>query len=814
MNSQNKQKNLTNHPRYQQKQNKKVAVPQATPQVELNSKKDWSKKWDWLFACLVFVFSFCLYVNSYHNNWVLDDYGAYKLNLYVTRGADGYKDIMTKTYRHGSGFYTDNLYRPLSQIMFATEWQLFHDAQRDKEDKDSLYMAHYSHLVNVIFYALSCVLLYVLMRKLFNRQNLIIPLLITLFYAAQTMHTETVANIKGRDDIMSLFFILASMIFMLNYVDAKKMAGKIGNWIGIFISFLLAFFSKESAITMLVAMPLMMYFFRNPKIKDFVSVFVALLIPAGIYLGVRFAILKNYPTAADGFTVSVMDHYYYDLWKKDIASYWATAIMLMGKYLVLAIFPYQQVCDYSYSQLPVCNLWDWSGAYLSANLLFVLSALVHIGLLFYAVMGIKKKNPVAYGILFYLCVMSIFCNIIMRIGSSFADRFLFLPTLGTAIAMVCFLFRILKIDTSVNPENEENRFSLRHGKTAIVLACCAIFIGFCSFKTVKRSAEWIDQFTLFGADVKKSDNSAHMRLYWGLALRDKGLACKDRNDGEKDWNKIQENNKEMCDWLWQAAEHFKRGVEIYPGSADCNEQLGIVYENLYPFYPDKAYRDTAEKYYLRALAIVPSKAATNSNIAKIYFDRGEIQKAKSYYLEAVKWDALFADAYFNLGSCYGMLQMYDSSFYYYNKCLEYQPDRADCFVYMGLNYANTKNFEKAIEMYEQGISRNRYLHSAYILEAKTNMLLDRWGEARNVLARALDANPFNGEAYFVLGIVDNHEKQIDKALADYLKCIELQPEFAEAYIEVGRIYMERKQPDKAKPYWDEAFRLKPSLFKR
>ena len=73
---------------------------------------------------------------------------------------------------------------------------------------------------------------------------------------------------------MSLFFILASMIFMLNYVDAKKMAGKIGNWIGIFISFLLAFFSKESAITMLVAMPLMMYFFRNPKIKDFVSVFV------------------------------------------------------------------------------------------------------------------------------------------------------------------------------------------------------------------------------------------------------------------------------------------------------------------------------------------------------------------------------------------------------------------------------------------------------------------------------------------------------------------------------------------------------------
>jgi len=57
----------------------------------------------WLYLG-IFIFSFFLYVNTYHHKWVLDDFGAYKLNLYVTQGFDGFNDIMTKTYRHGSGF--------------------------------------------------------------------------------------------------------------------------------------------------------------------------------------------------------------------------------------------------------------------------------------------------------------------------------------------------------------------------------------------------------------------------------------------------------------------------------------------------------------------------------------------------------------------------------------------------------------------------------------------------------------------------------------------------------------------------------------
>ena len=799
-----------NFPQRKQRVGKQVknAAPAQPAVIETPKQKSWV---DWAVCLGIFIFTVLIYSNTFNHEWVLDDYGAYKLNRYVTHETESlteaYENILTKTYRHGSGFYTDNLYRPFSQLMFATEWEICYDKEKTKADPQNQYISHFSHIVSVLCYALSCVLLYILMRKLFKGQSPILPMLITLLFAAHPMHTETVANTKSRDDIICMLFLFSSMIAMINYIDTKSFLAKFIHLIMTMFFFLLAFFSKESAITMLAAMPLMLYFFRKPNMKQFIAVLIVLLIPAGIYLYVRHNIMLNYPTSKE-FTVSIMDHYYYDLWDKDILSYWATAILLLGKYMILMFVPYQQVCDYSYSQLPIVNLFKWNSETMGTNMLFVLSFLFHIGILVYAIMGIKKKDPIAFGILYYICTMSIFSNIVMRIGSSFADRFLYIPLLGYCIAFACILVKLFKV-----PTKDPSTFPLK--TKPVFTALSLIIVILFSVKTVGRAAEWRTQFDLFGADVKKSDNSAHMRLYWGLALRDKGLDLKTANEDEKDWNKIQENNVKMEEWTWKAVEQFKKGVEIYPESADCNEQLGIAFENLAPLHPEKGYRDSAERYYKRALEIVPSKAATNSNLAKIYFDRGDIQLAKYYYMESIKYDAIFADGYFNLGSCYGMLQMYDSSFYYYNKCLELQPERAECYTYMGLSYANTGDFDKAVKMYEKGIELKPNLGSTYVLAAKTYITMGQWNNAERVTNQAIAAAPFFGEIYFVKGLIETNKGQIEEAMASHKRCLELIPDYAESYVELGKIYMNFKHNrDSANYYFATAFHMKPELFRR
>ena len=232
---------------------------------------------------------------------------------------------------------------------------------------------------------------FALLRKMFVRQHLLIPLLITALYAAHPMHTEVVANIKGLDDIMSLFFLLLTMIFTLRFVEATNLKSRILNIVAVFLFFLCAFFSKENAITMLPIIPLMIYFFRKAPIKDYVVVIVALLIPTAIYLYTRFSILSNYPSSKD-FTVSIMDHYYYDLYDKNIFSYWATAIMLLGKYLLL-LFILTNKFAITRTANSLCHI---------CKLTTLLSLIVHLGLLIYAISQIKRKSRCFWYFILYL----------------------------------------------------------------------------------------------------------------------------------------------------------------------------------------------------------------------------------------------------------------------------------------------------------------------------------------------------------------------------------------------------------------------------
>ena len=741
----------------QQKKKTTIAAPAPTPLVKEKNHRG--------IGLLIFIIATALYTNTFHHDWVLDDYGSFKLNIYVTAGTNGYHDILTKTYRHGSGFYTDNLYRPLSQLMFATEWQFF-------PDKPGLY-----HAISVFYYALACALLFAFLRRLLKQYNVWIPFFIALLFAAHPIHTEVVANIKSRDEIMCFLFVALTLYLSLLYVDKQKfyllpLA---------FISFLLAMFSKESAITTLAVLPVTIYFFREAKAKDYILTFLMIAIPAAIYLIARHTVLANYPES-DNFSVSLVDNYFYD---SDLWEGWATAIMLLGQYLIKLFFPYSLACDYSMKQFPLTSFTDVSTW---------VSLLIHSGLIIYAFFGIKKKNPIAYAIFFYIITMSIFSNLVYRIGSSFAERFLFIPTLGFCIALIFIIFRLFKIDGK-DASIKTSRFGIVAGALVVVFL---LYSG----KTVTRAADWKDQFTLFGKDVKKSDKSAHMRLYWGLALRDKGDEYEKANIKEQNWVKRLENDQQYFDWTWKAIKQFKKGIEIYPQYADCYEQLGLLYDKIGIKINNMTYRDTAEYYYLMCLKNVPSKATANSNLAKIYFERGEIQKAKHFYLAAVYFDPLLTDGYFNLGSTYGTLAMYDSSFYYYNECLKLDPKRTDAYIYMGLNYFNTGRPDTAIIYYDKAIQMDPYVPASYILKTKVLLLSDRWEEGEKVIDQAQSVFPYNGELYYYKGLVEKHRQNYQAALDCMNNCIKYQQNFLEGYREKGDLFQRLGQRDSAMYYYN------------
>ena len=742
-------------------QNSKI----VQPLISKDKKKSKLTLWFGFFA---FSIAFILYANTFQHTWVLDDYGVFKDNIFVTKGIDGYNDILTKTYRHGSGHNTDNLYRPVSQLMFATEWEI-------SPDDPGL-----SHFVNVLFYALNGLLLFLVLRKLFKKHHQWISFTITLIYIAHPIHTEVVSNIKSRDELVSLFFILISLLLILKTVTLPKFGTKLRYYPLLFITFTIAMFTKESAITMLAVFPLILFFFTNAKWKEYVPIILVLGIGSLIYFVTKGAVLERSIHSGE-FTVSIVDNYFFD---SDLLTGLATAIMLMGKYLLLLIVPHPLACDYSYSQLPLVTF---------SNVWTILSLLAYVGMLVYVILNFKKKDPIVFGILFFIITMSPTSNILIRFGSSFGERFLFLPSLGFCIALIFIIAKVLKMDTISFQKVEKTKKNLFFAIIGIV------FILF-SAKTVSRSSEWKDQITLFGKDVQTSPESAHMRLYYGLALRDEAKMYDELNKKETNLDKYQKNNDLYIKGNFKAIEQLKKAIEIYPKYATALEQLGLLYERTGKRLNQPQMIDSAENFYLQSLKYVPTTASVNSNLAKIYFEKGSILQARDYYLKAIKYDPIFADGYYNLGSTYGMLSMYDSSFYYFRKSLQFDKNKTAAYYFMGLNYSKINKFDSAHVMFDKAIQLDPKDVVPYSLKAQTYMQTKNYQEAFVQLQKGITINPLHVDFYILRGQLYVTQKEYDRAHADFAKCIEINPNIKQPYVEKINLFQMQNQKDSMQKY--------------
>ena len=233
----------------------------------------------------------------------------------------------------------------------------------------------------------------------------------------------------------------------------------------------------------------------------------AISIPVIIYLIARFAVLSDYTSSE----LSTINNYFAE---QTLLTRWACAIMLLGKYLLLLIFPYQQVCDYSLNQLPLVGFGSWQT---------LLSLLIYVALIIYAIRSLRKKSPVAYGIFFFIITMSIYSNLVYLIGASFADSFLFIPSLGYCMAIVYLLYQYAD-------KKSTQQASYITPSRLISGGLLIIMLLFFTVKTYTRSTEWENNFTLYGADIKKSENSARLNFLWGEALRDKAIEYQNKNN--------------------------------------------------------------------------------------------------------------------------------------------------------------------------------------------------------------------------------------------------------------------------------------------
>ena len=481
---------------------------------------------------------FLLYGQSANYEFVLDDKIVITDNNFVKKGIDGIAEIWNNDSMSGFlGKENDLLqggrYRPLSLIVFAIDYELWE------------LNTYYFHLQNIVFYLLSCFVLYFTLLLLFqfqqpeNSKLKFLAFVGTLIFAVHPVHTEAVANIKGLDELLAFLFGCLSFIFVLLFSDKNK---NIFAVLGA-LSFLLSLLAKESTLPLLLAIPVALYFFRNASLKTVFKNMAILFIPTIIYLLIRnnaLGFLLNNEINATG----IMNDPFFDATtSQKIGTVFYTLLL----YVKLLFFPHPLTHDYYPYHIQLLEF------YKPLAILSMLTVLFLIGL---AIKGIAKRNQYSFVIFYFFVTLSIVSNVVINVGAFMNERFLFVPSFAFSVLIISAFLAL------------RNRKKIQGSYVGILLLAV---LGF-GFKSFTRIPVWQNLRTLNEAAIQVSKNSARANCFYGVSLYQEILA-----------DSIAERKLENTKI---AQKYINRSLEIYPEYADALRMKAGLAAELYKLKPD------------------------------------------------------------------------------------------------------------------------------------------------------------------------------------------------------------------------------------
>lgn len=347
------------------------------------------------------------------------------------------------------------------------------------------------------------------------------------------------------------------------------------------VSFLLAALSKEPALTLPLVLIVYDHVIRKQKIVTgrAVKMYAPYFLIAGMYFVMRLNALGGFaPTKK----FIEMTNYQYVI----------NTFPLFIEYIRKLFFPLDLSALYVFH--PVISLSDPK-----ALLPLILTAvLLSLALL-------SKKDILILGIMLVVIPLLPALYIPALGDVAFAERYLYLPSVGFAIVMALLCSRAYSMIPNKNVV------------TGVVIALLAVF----GVATVGRNAVWKDEFSLWTDTVRKSPESAVSREYLGYALYERGQ-------------------------VEEAIECYLMALQLKPDYEDAHINLGIA-------YAARGRIDEAIDHYMKALRIQPNSVEGHSNLGLAYAAKGWSDRAMEQYQIALSINPYFAKAYHNLGAVYG-----------------------------------------------------------------------------------------------------------------------------------------------------------------
>jgi len=399
-----------------------------------------------------------LYAGSLPGSYVLDDPIVITDHPQVRKGFWGIGTILQEdSFEHffrAAGRERPFLtrYRPLSLVTFALEAEFFglpdaasvtpgvrDPAAGTDAAPSGPWQAKVSRGINILLFGLTIGLILLVLRRITNSES--IAWLTAMLFAVHPIHTEVVANIKGRDEILSLLFVLLTMAIALK-PTWRSLQGTYG--VGRMVRtgllaglcFLLAMLSKEYAVVLLVFLP--MAFWVNGELKNGrgrlslrvpkrqqIAALAGMALAFAVYLAMRIH-ATGLGGGDPGVQVAILNNPYIHLTAMESLP---TRLELAGLYLWRMLIPHPLSYDHSFLQFPL-RTWATPGVWLAL--------LGLAGLSLAALWLLIRCRAAALPWLFLLGFLAPVCGLLVDVGTPFSERLVYHASLGFAWGLAAF----------------------------------------------------------------------------------------------------------------------------------------------------------------------------------------------------------------------------------------------------------------------------------------------------------------------------------------------------------------------------------------
>ena len=364
-------------------------------------------------------------------------------------------------------------YRPLTVSTFAVEYQLWGE-----------HPAGY-HLVNILLHAANVAWLFYLLRR--YRVAAGLASLAAALFAVHPVHTEAVANIVGRAELLGMFF---GGLMWWSWLQGRRGGVKGWSWRAVSaLAYLAAVLSKENMIVLPAALFagewLAGRFRRLGALQaagPFV-IFLAVLVP---YFWLRMLAGEGVDQQVEAAHVPLAGR---NPWERCIIM---AGVGVTWYRLVLIGYPLQAF--YSIREFDLTPNLQWRvtvGFAITASLL---------GL----ALAYRRRAPlVTFAVVFWFITLSVTSNVVLPIGALLAERWLYLPSVAAVLLVsIAALWGVraggaLRLGTLV-------------GMTSLLV--------FYSVVTVWRNRDWRNNVTLFESLVATAPNNPSGYMLLGQEL--------------------------------------------------------------------------------------------------------------------------------------------------------------------------------------------------------------------------------------------------------------------------------------------------------